>query len=40
VGATEDPNTLRRMGVAFARTGDNARLEEVRVKLRALGVIP
>jgi 4-amino-4-deoxy-L-arabinose transferase-like glycosyltransferase len=40
VGATDDPNTLRRMGVAFARTGDGARLEEVRVRMKALGLIP
>ncbi len=40
VGATSDPNTLRRMGVAFARTGDRARLEEVRVRMQALGLIP
>jgi hypothetical protein len=40
VGATDDPSTLRRMGVAFARTGDGARLEEVRVRMKALGLIP
>jgi hypothetical protein len=40
VAATDDPNTLRRMGIAFAKTGDQARLEEVRVRLEAMGLIP
>jgi tetratricopeptide (TPR) repeat protein len=40
VGATDDPNTLRRMGIAFARTGNQALLEEVRVRLQAMGLAP
>jgi hypothetical protein len=37
VQATEDVTTLRRMGVAFARTGDAARLAQVRERLQAMG---
>jgi hypothetical protein len=40
VGAADDANTLRRMAVAFARTGDHARLEEVRMRLQSMGVVP
>jgi len=40
VGMTGDPNTLRRMAVAFARTGDRQRLEEVRMRLQSMGVEP
>jgi hypothetical protein len=36
-GATEDVTTLRRMGVAFARTGDMERLALVRERLVAIG---
>jgi hypothetical protein len=35
--ATSDLGTLRRMAVAFARTGNTEKLEEVRVRLRQLG---
>jgi len=37
--ATDDPNTLRRMAVAFARTGNTAKLEEVRLKLQQMGML-
>ncbi len=40
VASASDVNTLRRMGIAFARTGDTAKLAEVRQRLQALGVIP
>ena len=40
VDATEDVTTLRRMGVAFARTGDMERLERVRARLQAMGMLP
>ena len=39
VDATEDVTTLRRMGVAFARTGDMARLAEVRARLESMGMV-
>jgi hypothetical protein len=39
VRAAADPNTLRRMGVAFARTGNTAKLEEVRVRLQQAGAL-
>ncbi len=39
VRATTDPNTLRRMGVAFARAGDTAKLEEVRMRLHEMGML-
>ncbi len=39
VGATEDATTLRRMGVAFARTGNHAALAQVRARLQAMGVV-
>ncbi len=39
VNATDDATTLRRMGVAFARTGNNAALAEVRKRLQAMGVV-
>jgi predicted Zn-dependent protease len=39
VEATEDVATLRRMGVAFARTGDMARLAEVRARLQSMGMV-
>lgn len=39
VNVTDDPNTLRRMGVAFARTGNMAKLEEVRLRLQQMGVV-
>ena len=40
LAATEDPVTLRRMGVTFARTGDTERLAEVRARLQAMRAIP
>ena len=38
--ATADPSTLRRMAVAFARTGNTAKLEEVRLRLQEMGIAP
>jgi len=38
--ATADPSTLRRMAVAFARTGNTAKLEEVRLRLQGMGIAP
>ena len=38
--ATTDPGTLRRMAVAFARTGNTAKLEEVRLRLQQMGMLP
>jgi hypothetical protein len=39
VEATEDVSTLRRMGVAFARTGDMGRLAIVRARLEQMGMV-